>query len=160
MALRRGSFKSSETKWASTCGSMVSYRGWPIQVRKAWRCLQLGGKLSCCSQLPIFWDKHFSYVMFSLHYFIWYMCNGGWSVVWVIMYWMSGSICRKDEFPIIWNWVSMLVTFFLFIFFLIRNCNFGSIVLKGVKPYDLVRPYFLIYVLWDMFHCIWNIVTT
>ena len=118
---------------------MVSSRGWPVQERKAWWCLRLGEKLSYCSQLPIFWDKYLCYVMFSLHYFIWYMCNDGLLVVLVFMYWILGSSWRKDEYHIIWNWVSLLVTFFLFFFLLTKNCNFGSIVLRGAQPYDLVH---------------------
>ena len=156
----RGSFESYETKREYTHGSMVSNWGWLVQARKAWQCLRLGGKLSYCNQLLIFWDKYFSYVVFSLHYFISYMCNDGWLVVWVFMYWMSISSWRKDESHIVWNLVSILVTFFLFFFFITKNCNFGSILLRGVQPYDKVWPYMLIYVLWDLFHCVWRSVSS
>ena len=48
------------------------------------------------------------------------------------------------------------ITFILIFFLFFKNCNYDSTILGGAQPYVLVHQYMLIFLLWDLFHCFHN----
>ena len=85
------------------------------------------------------------------------MCKGGWtklSIFLIIIFhnlvtWIMDSVEFKYE------------TIFIMIFFLFfKNCNYDSMVLREAQPYVLFHQYMIICLIWDLFHCVWNNVSS